>query len=86
MVAVGDAGLEGGGIPGAHHRFAILLDEDQFAFHHPNELVFGLMPVAVCRRGAGSETDEVDAILRQAAGIAEPLRGRPLTMSARLPG
>ena len=53
MMAVGDPGLEAGRIAGLEHDFAAVLDQDQLAFQHVDELVLVLVPVALRRRGAG---------------------------------
>ena len=79
MVAVGDAGLEAGGVARPEDRLAVVLDQRQLAFEHVDELVLVLVPVAQRRGRAGLQRRQVDAELVSPAASPSRLRERPAT-------
>jgi hypothetical protein len=73
VMAVRAAGREGGAIAGAHQGLALVGDEGQLAGHDHHELVLVRMPVALRGGGAGLQLHQVDAKLRDAAGVPQRL-------------
>ena len=66
-----DPGLETRGVATLQHGRAAILDQHDLTLEHVNELVFGLVPVAECGRGAGLEAREIDPELREPDDVAE---------------
>src|SRR5262245_61320410 len=73
MMAIGDTRRKRCRIAGSQHRLAIRFDQHQLAFEHIDEFVLRLVPMTLRRGGTRLEPDQLDAELRQAAGIAERL-------------
>src|SRR5690349_6766941 len=73
MMAVRHPGGKRRRIARHHPRLAIRFDKHEFAVEHVDELVLRLVPVALRRCGTRLEPNQLDAELRQAAGIAERL-------------
>jgi hypothetical protein len=71
MVTVGNASLETRSVTRPQHGRAALLHQRDLAFEHIDELVFGLVPVAQRRSGAGLQSREIDSKLRESDDIAE---------------
>ena len=76
-MTIGVAGLEGRRFPRLERRFAALLDQDQLARDDEDQLVLGLVPVALGGRGTRRQACEVDPELGQPARIAERLLDAP---------
>src|SRR5262249_23226242 len=73
MMAVGDAGLEAGGVAESERRFALVLDQHDLTLEHEDELVLLLMPMAERGRCAWLQCGRIDAELIEPCGIAETL-------------
>jgi hypothetical protein len=71
LMAVGDAGLEAGGIARAQQRLALVLDQYNLALEDKDEFVLILVPMTLRRGGARFEAREVDAELGQPHRVAE---------------
>src|SRR5262245_33419650 len=72
-MAVTHARLEARAVARAHQLFALVSDQDDIAFKHPDELVFLLVPVTLARPYARRQRDEVHAELGKPRDIAEHL-------------
>ena len=72
MMAVARVLGKGGAVAGPQQRFALVLDEHDFAVDNEDELIFVAMPVPLRRPLAGRQAREVDAEILEAARIAEP--------------
>src|SRR5262249_48299759 len=64
---------KGRAITGAQHRFATVFNQCQFPFEYIDEFVFMRMPVALARPIARRQAHEIDAEIREPAGIAKSL-------------
>src|SRR4030088_1310329 len=82
-MAVGDPGFPAGRVPRPQHGLAVVLDQHQLAFEHIDELILGLMPMALRGGGAGLETGQVDAELIEPDRIAQPLALAALDRAAK---
>src|ERR1700738_5564401 len=71
MMSVGDPSLEPRGVAPRQPGRAAILDQHDPTLEHINELVFGLVPVAECRGGAGLKAREIDPELREPDDVAE---------------
>src|ERR1044071_6177324 len=70
-VAVAVIGRKAGGVAGPQYLFARVRNEHDLARQHIDELVLPGVPMALARRGAGRQPQEVDAELGQPGGVAE---------------
>ena len=61
-----------GAIARTHHAFSFILDEHELARDHDEEFILLLMPVPERGPGAGLDTNEIGAELREACCVAEP--------------
>ncbi len=73
MVAVAGGLRERRALTGAQQHLALVVDEDELALEHIDELVLVRMPMALARPSAGRQAHEIDAEVDEAAGVAEPL-------------
>src|SRR5262249_43992045 len=71
MMTVSDPQSCTRGIARVQHGRAAVLDQHYLALEHVDEFVFGLVPVAQRRGGAGLEAREIDPELREPDGVAE---------------
>src|SRR5206468_5828019 len=71
MMAVGNTGLEARAVARLEHGLAAILDQNDFAFEHIDELVLLLMPMAQRRGRPWLESRQIDAELRESRDVAE---------------
>ncbi|MNR47780.1 hypothetical protein D3C85_1669280 [compost metagenome] len=71
-MAVRHARLEAGAVAGGQHRLAVVLDQDNLALDHPDELVLGRVPMALTGPGPGGQAQQVDPELVQTDRVAQP--------------
>ena len=60
-MAVATVGLEAGGVAELEHRLTAIFDQNNLAFEHVDEFVFGLVPVTQRQAAPGLKRGEIDA-------------------------
>jgi len=71
MVAIRSPCLETGTVAGAEDFFTRIGDQNELAFHHINEFIFGAMPMPLTRPGAGGKPRQVHAKVGETRGVSE---------------